>query len=238
MAYKRKAIKRKRTKRPIRRRKMSKRSTFAKRVKRVVMKTSEIKKAPVTWSKIELNHNSMPYSSLLHLNQNALMSAVGAGQAQRIGDRINTIGWRIRMLIGQKGDRPNVNFRWVCFSVPKGNIGPVTGAGLPYASIFETVTNNTMLDEVNKDICRVLGQGWMRPNQAGLTATGNDEFTFTKRLYISHKKLYKFGPADGALSHNQHDVFFTVLAYDAFGSLTTDNIAYYQTFSEIHYKDV
>jgi hypothetical protein len=84
----------------------------------------------------------------------------------------------------------------------------------------------------------LLPQGWMRPNKAGLTVTGNDEYTFTKRLYIPHKKLYEFGPADGATTHNQHDVFFTIMAYDAYGSLNTDNIAYYQVFTEIQYKDV
>jgi hypothetical protein len=221
---------RKRTKRPIKKRKTT-RKTFAKRVKSVVMKVSETKKCQRSFAKIEMFHNVFSNTQCYHLNSASNMPSGGSSTFARVGDRMNSIGWKIKLLIGQKGDRPNVNFRWMAFSIPKGGT-------LDYASVFENVTNNIMLDDPNRDTTRVLASGYMRPNQAGLAATGNDEYTFTKRLFIPHKKLYKFGPADGANTHNQHDVYFTIMCYDAFGSLLTDNIAYFQGYTELMFKDI
>ncbi len=94
------------------------------------------------------------------------------------------------------------------------------------------VTGNVMLDEPNEETTRVISQGWIRRNQAGLVKTGNDEFTFTKRIYIPHKKTYRFGPQYGGLTYQMPEVYFTVVCYVVFGSLITDNIAYFQTFTE------
>ncbi len=140
------------------------------------------------------------------------------------------------MLCGQKGDHPNVTWRWFAVQFP-GTVNLV-GTNLPYNNVFENTTGNVLLDEIQRDTCRVLATGYMRPNQAGLADTGNDEYTFCKRLFIPHKKLYKFGPNDSQQTHNQHPVYFFVMVYDAFGSLITDNIAYYQVFTKLIYKDV
>jgi hypothetical protein len=109
--------------------------------------------------------------------------------------------------------------------------------GISHTSFFHSITDNIMLDELNKDYCKVIGEGWFHPNVTGIGGTGGDEFTFTKRMWIPHKKTYKFGPVDGTTKDNQHDLYFSVLCYDAFGSVITDNIAYFQAFSELQYKD-
>ena len=231
MAYKRK---RPSTKRPMRRKSYKKRApkrNLRKTIKAVVMKVAETKKVSRSFAKIEMFHNVFSNTQCYHLNAAGNMPSGGSSTFSRVGDRMNTIGWKIKLLIGQKGDRPNVNFRWICFSLPK-------GTALSYANVFENVTNNILLDDPNRDTVRVLASGYMRPNQAGLDNTGQDEYTFTKRLFIPHKKLYKFGPADGANEHNQHDVYFTLMCYDAFGSLPADNIAYFQGYTDLAFKDV
>ena len=231
MAVKRLRTMKRKTKRPIKRRRTMKKTTFAKRVKRVVMKVSETKKVSRSFAKVEMYHNVFSASQCYQLNAPGNMPSGGSSTFARVGDRMNTIGWKLKLLIGQKGDRPNVNFRWMAFSVPK-------GTAITYANVFENVTNNVLLDDANRDTTRVIASGYMRPNQAGLSATGNDEYTFTKRLWIPHKKLYKFGPADGANEHNQHDVYFTLMCYDAFGSVITDNIAYFQGYTDLAFKDL
>lgn len=97
------------------------------------------------------------------------------------------IGCNVKMLIGQKGDRPNVNFRWAAITIPKGT--SLVGTGLPYTAIFENITGNVMLDDINKDVCKIIGQGWMRTNQAGSAATGNDEYTFVKEAVYSTQEV-------------------------------------------------
>ncbi len=98
MAYKRKAIKRKRTKRPIKRRKTTKKTSFTKRVKQVVMKTSETKRVAVSWTKIELFHNVLSLTQMLKLNGDGVMPGPSTGQSGRIGDQISVLGWQVRML--------------------------------------------------------------------------------------------------------------------------------------------
>ena len=102
-------------------------------------------------------------------------------QTSRTGDRIQSIGWTVRVLFGQKGDHPNVIFRVICFSLSKGTT-PV------YGNVLDNITVNVLLDPLNKDSTQVMMDRTFRPNQVGIGATGNDEFTFTKKFYISLKK--------------------------------------------------
>jgi hypothetical protein len=129
-----------------------------------------------------------------------------------------------------------VTWRWFVVQLPA-NV-PLTGTGLPYNNIFENVTANVLLDEVNRDSTKVIKSGYWRPNQQGLQAAGGDEFTFCKTMFIPHKTLYKFGPTDSQQTHNQNPVYFFAMVYDAYGSLITDNIAYYQIYTKFMYKDV
>jgi hypothetical protein len=207
-------------------RKLKTKTTFAKRVKRVILKTCEPKRAPVAVTKIEVFHNLMLGQTYL-LNQAGVMSTTGTiQQSSRIGDQIMTSGWKIRCLFGQKADRPNVSWRFMVFQVPK-------DGSTAYADVFKSITGNVMLDEPNTDTTKVLFQRTFKPNDAGLQAAGGREYTFIKKWFVPHKKTYKFGPAESAQTHNQSDVYVLVLCYDAFGSVITDNIGYMQMFHEL-----
>ena len=202
-----------------------------KMVQQIVMKPMETKYITASWSKAELFHNIFSNSPYMGLNTPLVMPSQNVTQTSRTGDRIQSLGYSLKLLIGQKADRPNVTFRYLCYSVPK-------GISITYNSIFEEVTHNILLDDINKDIVTVHMDDCWRPNQAGLNATGNDEFTFVKKLFIPYKRLYKFGPADSANTHNQKDLYFCVLFYDVFGSMDTDNIAYFQTNTKFMFKDI
>ena len=112
------------------------------------------------------------------LNDPSRMPAQGVGDTDRIGDHIRVTGFRLRMLIGQKSDRPNVNFRWVCVAAPK-------GSSYNYNDWFISTTNNVLLDDVNTDYLKILKTGIWRPNEAGLVSTGTKEYTFTKKIIIT-----------------------------------------------------
>ena len=236
MAYKRKSSYAKKSKRPIKKRKAGKKSSFAAKVKKVVMKVSETKRLAVSWNKVEIYHNVLSITQMLGLNGASVMPSVNVTQNGRIGDQINVLGWHLRILCGQKADRPNCTWRYFAVQFP-GTVS-LTGTGLPYNNVFENVTANVLLDDIQKDTCKVLCTGYWKPNMDVSSGTGGDEFTFCKRLFIPHKKLYKFGPNDSQLTHNQHPIYFFVVVYDAYGSLISDNIAYFQTYSKLVYKDV
>ncbi len=109
------------------------------------------------------------------------MPTQGVGDNQRIGDQINLTGMKLKLLIGQKADRPNVTFRWWIMRVPK-------GSSITYANWFITTTGNSLLDDPNTDFVKVLKTGQWRPNEAGLANVGGDEYTFVHRLWLSYNR--------------------------------------------------
>ncbi len=191
----------------------SKRGSFAKRVRAIVKKVAEPKSKTSSFAKGEIYHNCF-YSGagvntgyLAFLSDSVMFPNQGVADSQRIGDQIYTSHINLKMLIGQKADRPNVNFRWFLFRVPK-------GATINYNNWFVPVTGNILLDDPNRDNVKVVKTGYWRPNMAGLLATGNDEFTFTKRIRVPYKRLIKFGPADAAITHNDTtDLYFSLMAW-------------------------
>jgi len=210
-------------------------NSFAKRVKRVMLRTSEPKHTDVIVGKIELYHNGgalFAGMAAIQLNKSTGMPAQGITDQTRVGDQINIKSFDFRMLCGQKADRPNVTFRYWVLKLPK-------GSAFAYTSWFRSVIGNILLDDPNTDFVKVVKTGVLRPNQASLASDVNErEYTFTKRIHIPYKKLVKFGPADGAVTTNDPvDLWFVMGVYDAYGSLGTDNIAYCQSMFTINYCD-
>lgn len=213
-----------------------KKRSFASRVKAVVLKTCESKDLNFAHAKGEMYHNVMyPIGITTQAGEHPVL---GTGDSNRIGDKINVGGYMLRMLIGQKFDRPNVTFRYMICEV---------NCAMPfnYNQWFENHTGNILLDPVNKDVCRVLRSGEWRPNQASLAASGGREYTFTKKIWIPYKKQFTYGPDDGAqtmMTPAKH-LYMVIGAYDAYGSITPgpgavgDNIAYIQVCSTLYYKD-
>lgn len=140
-------------------------------------------------------------------------------------------GWSLRLLLGQKSDRPNVKWRWMAVIVPKSSTWT-------YASWFENITGNVLLDPPNKDFVKVIDQGvWDHyPASLEVGETAKEQ-TYVKKLWISHKKKIKFGPSSGTTTHNDDDVWLLIAPYDAYGTLTSDNIGYTQIASSLYYKD-
>ncbi len=114
--------------------------------------------APISWNKVEVNHNTFATTQNLFINAAATMPVVGGAQSgNRIGDQISTAGWKVKMLLGQKADRPNVTWRIVCYSIPK-------NGSINYADVFKNVTGHVLLDEHNTDTTRILYQKYLRPS--------------------------------------------------------------------------
>lgn len=229
MAFKRKA-RSKRTRRPRKRTKKSgKVKSFAARVKKVIMKTAESKHLNYSFGKVEVFHNSfMPF----HITNSAIMPIMGIGPDQRIGDQISVGGFMLRMMLGQKSDRPNVNWKWYIMRVNKGVV-------YAYNTWFENVINNCLLDPPNKDYVTVLKSGNFKHTVTSLeVGESAKEQTYSKKIWIPYKKTYRFGPGNGAQAHNDHELYFIVAPFDAYGTLLSDNIGYVQCMRTMYYKDI
>lgn len=226
MAYKRKATKKWSKKRPSKKAKTS----FAAKVKKVILRTAEPKHknyemAGTSLSPVQLFHNVIEARVI---NLGNAIPLQGDSQNERVGDQIDASGWMLRMMCGQKADRPNMTFKYWVVEVPKGEL-------YVYNSWFENITGTPMLDPINKDMCRVVKSGTWKPHN-GSMANATDEYTFQRTIHIPYKRKIKF-PRGSSQTHDMKDLYFMFCAYDAFGALVTDNIAYYSAASTLYYKD-
>lgn len=212
--------------------------------RQVVLRAAEDKEKTVDHNSgvaTQLYHNSLKFIASLNSATSIHMPMQGSGDTQRNGDKIIARGFNVHLLLGQKRDRPNVTFRLMVVAQRPG-----TGV-LNYAALFKNVSGNGMLDEINTDKVTVLYQKYWKPLKSlgNISVTvppvGEDyatakEYTFSKRFFIPRKKMYKF-EEDGSAVHNDKELYLYVLPYDAFGTLTTDNIGYTQVWSKFLFKD-
>jgi hypothetical protein len=203
-------------------------SSFASRVKKIVLRASEPKRREFNIGLAQLNHNVV---ANWRVNDSSYMPPQGTTDITRVGDHINTSTIRLRIMLGQKSDRPNVTFKWWVLRVPKGST-------YGYTTWFTATSGNALLDDINMDFCKIVKSGIIKmPNYAG-NATIAKENTMIKTIIVPYKRLLKFGPADGAVTHNDDDLHFCIVAYDAYGTLVADNIAYIQFYTDINFKDL
>lgn len=207
-------------------------SGVKKLVNKMILKRAESKHTNANIGKIELYHNIM---STIRFNETGAMPSQGTGDMQRVGDSINIGGYYLRLLCGQKQDRPNVSWRFLIVKVPKDTT-------VSYATFFDNVTGNVMLDNPNKDKVTVLYNRTIHKfgtTHLAYAAGGTPVFkesTFPVKIWLPYKKIVKF-QQDGTTTHTDGDLYLVTLAYDAFGTLTTDNIAYIQVTSTMYFKD-
>nr|WPR18639.1 MAG: capsid protein [Crogonang virus 146] len=205
-------------------------------IRRTVLKRGELKMRDSAVAKTNLYHNcfynitGIESGLMIHLNAPLACPPQGVGDNQRVGDEVQLSAYKIRLLIGQQADRPNVNWRWNVFRVPK-------GSSISYNDWFRNRTSNVLIDEPNIDFVTKIKSGFWRPNEAGLAGGGGDEYTFTKVISFSYKKTLKFGPGEGAITHNDDDLYFSLMGYDAFGTLLSDIVGYAQASFTVYYRD-
>lgn len=209
-------------------------SGVKKLIKNQILKTAESKFVNVTFGKTELYHNTL-HGALI--NDTTCMPSQGLGDGYRIGDEIQVGGFYLRMLCGQKYDRPNCTWKHFVIKVPK-------GASVTYATIFDNTIGNVLLDNVNKDKAQVLYQKVSKPRTGSLLVDNGDsnyalqskEFTFPLKIWIPYRKIYKF-QADAGTAHTDGDIYLITLVYDAYGTLQSDNLAYQQLTTTMYFKD-
>lgn len=186
--------------------------------------------------KFELYHDNgkNPASSInlwtLNNGDSTHMPAQGTGDDERIGDQIEVQKWKLRLLCGQKSDRPNCTWRLVVYQVRKGQT-------VTYQTIFKNVVNNCLLDTWDYDNgVKVLYDKTLKSKPGDMSATGSDEYTFPWYVTIpAPQKTYKF---TSGVDHNIGTICCCMFVYDAYGSLGTDNIAYTQVYVDMSYKDI
>jgi len=173
-----------------------------------------------------LYHNS----PAAYFNLTNLLDSIAVGNTvnTRVGNRVFVEELQIRMVPNNKTDRPNVNYRVsVCAAPASSNtdaygelfyVGGITGTHMP--------GNSHLL----YDATFPKNQGSGMDNNV----TPNKERSFTHDLTIPIRKPVVYNTNDQACSTR---LIAFITAYDAYGTLTTDNIAVAQTTWRLLYTD-
>lgn len=169
---------------------------------------------------------------------NILQTVQGNSQSQRVGDEIYPVGVSLRFWISNKGDRPNCMYRIIVFTCPPDQVTSITPS-----SFWGGASANKMLDFINTDKYKVIKQYIIKPMAGDYsleTSATNKEHSTMRKLWIPLRKTgpVKYQTDNGDVAkYQKHNICVAIGAYDAYGSLATDNIASFGYSYRFYFKD-
>lgn len=226
-------------------RRPKRRSGFVRAVRRIALNACETKSVYRCSENNQLNHN-VPffYSGLLYTTQgvgDATMDAASSYDS-RIGDEIMVKGIDLRFWLSTKNDRPNTQYRIIVFKHRQGltiNTGAVfndyqLAAGPP------EVRNNKVMSYANTEKITVLKQIMLKSQgndyslESGAT---NRERSRYVQCYLPMKMMKVKYEIEDSTTPKFNNISVCVVAYDAYGTLSTDNIASFAWSYKLYFKD-
>lgn len=224
--------------------KMYKKKSYGKKslvslIKKVSLKSSETKNTHQIIENTQLYHNSVNVISysLLYLEQGIKDDDTGTQKFDcRIGDEIIARGISIKLWVANKLDRPDVMYR---VAVYKYRAGTTLNTSLdPYVS---QGTSNFMIRDFNVEKFKIVKTFRFKISTSAQRITSTDTFQGAEghkaiNIWIPLKnKRIKY--EDGGNTPLFIDYAFSIVAYDSYGTLITDNIASIAFNRKFYFKD-
>lgn len=208
-------------------------------VRSLVLKNTETKYNVNGYDNYQLYHNSgtqVAGVNYLTYFSNLLSTSVGTSQNTRIGDSVFGRFLSIKLWLSNKSDRPNVMYRIAVVSVPPDQL-----VGNP-AGLFKGEAGNKIIDSINTDRYKIIYHKIVKSqaNDYSLEsgATLKEKSIYHKITIPLKNRMIKYSLDSGVTpSYQNNCLSLMVLAYDATGTLTTDNIASYSMLYKFYFKD-
>jgi len=235
--YQKKNVPRQRRK-PYSKRRTSSFRQIAKIAKSVVMRTAETKYRVQHAENQNIYHNGGLAGGIM-LIQNMLSTTQGVNEEQRIGDKIQAKGLSIKLHLFNKSDRPNVMYRIMVVAVPPDQSGQALPAGF-----WENDIGNKILDHVNTNRYKVIRskivqiQGQDTAFEAGVDTLREKSKLVSMYIPLKGRTITYSTEAGGVPKLQRDCLSLAILPYDAYGSLTTDNIASFAYVTRFYFKDI
>lgn len=212
-----------------------------KSVRAQVMQTmksmAESKFKAITLENFALYHNVGGFSGPV-VYGDLLRTDVGSTQNQRTGDSVFASYVKLRLWLSNKTDRPNVNYRVMVVTTPPDQANTANPT-----NFWKGINGNRLIDFLNSDvystvydkvICNHVGDMSLETASNQKESSITHEFT----VPINRKIGYQTDVSGTPIPKYQRDCMsLVVLPYDAFGTLTTDNIASMALSGIFVYKD-
>jgi hypothetical protein len=224
-------------KRSIKRR-ISKRRSLVSLIKRVSLKNSETKHTHQILENNQLYHN-VPFMLVYNmLSCDEGVSDPNSGLTNfvgRIGNEVIARGISIKLWIANKRDRPNVMYRIIVYKYTQLSGSGITAPPHPYLS---QGSSNYMIRDLDADKFKIVKS--YRFNLQNNVAFSDPAHTRETHKYISlyiplkNRRVKYEETYDMALGWNYA---ISIVAYDSYGTLTTDNIASIAYNQKFYFKD-
>lgn len=244
MAFVKKGMKmRKGYKKPVSRKAFAKRAvskaktaSLVKLIKKVSLKQSETKDTHIISENQQLYHNS-PFNVgvLLYTEQGINDNESGVSQyTKRIGDEIVASGISLKFWFANKLDRPDIIYKLIVYKY-KANTS--LSAFDPYE---QQGTANFLIRDLNVEKFKIVKVVNFRISTSAQRITTQDVFNGAEghkalKVWIPLKQKIKY--ESGTSTPLGWDYAFNIVAYDSYGTLTTDNIASFAINRKLYFKD-
>lgn len=208
-------------------------------IRTVSLKQSETKNTHQIFENVQLYHNvvNVISTSLLYLEQGIKDDDTGLQKFDcRIGDEVVARGISLKLWFANKLDRPDVMYRVVVFKYRSNTA--INSALDPYVS---QGTANFMIRDFNVEKFKIIKTFRFKISTSAQRITSTDTFQGAEghraiNMWIPLKNK-KIKYEDGGQSPLFIDYGFSVVAYDSYGTLTTDNIASIAFNRKFYFKD-
>lgn len=211
---------------------------LTKLLKNISLKNAETKYKIQTVENAQLYHNAGTTSTGNYvLLSNLLQTNQGQTQNTRLGDEVVGRGLSIKLWLSAKNDRPNVLFRVILFTTP-----PDQASSAAPTSLFMGENGNKIIDNITTDRYNVIFNKVIKIKtgdfslETGATLRESSMF-FKKYINLKNRKIV-YQVDNGAVpKYSNNCMSIAVIPYDAFGTLTTDNIASCACITKFYFKD-
>jgi len=235
-------FKTRKSKKSVIRRKPAKKSTSNKSlvalIKKVSLRPVETKHTHHIDENLQLYHNTpyYVYDNLMTTQSIADNNSGTANFACRVGDEVIARGLSYKFWFANKLDRPNVMYKIVFYEIRNQT---VPSGGAPYSSQGAT---NYMIRDLDTEKYRILKTVKFNLQTASQKVI-DSQGTFNGAE--GHKAVSVWIPLknkrikyeNGSSVPRFTDIAFTVVCYDSFGTLLTDNIASFAICRKFYFKD-
>lgn len=215
-------------------------SRLVRLIKKVSLKSAETKNTHQISENNDLNHNTQYLTTnLLYTRQGISDNNTGTSSySSRIGDEVIARGLQFKLWFATKKDRPNVMFKIVVFKYFSQSTPPTT--------IFKSQgSSNLMIRDLDTERLKILKvkmfnlniQTALGDTVAAAWTSGQREAHKYMKIYIPLKNAKIKYIADDSGTPAKYDIGIAVMAYDSYGTLTTDTIATYAINTKFYFKD-
>ncbi len=208
------------------------RTSVRKIARKTALGLSETINTTTLYENQQLIHNKSYYlKNLLKTSQGLLDDNDGssATNAIRKGDEVILKNINLRFWLSNKDNRPNVMYKGILFWYDAG--GPAPNDAMVYFT-----QNNKMLDRYNTEQISIIDTFIVKSTNNYAVDANNHEKSYLANLNKSWK-VKKIHYNEGGSVPKFKDIGLALVAYDAFGTLQTDNIASFALNIKLSYKD-